>query len=543
MQSIVQEKSDERSWEQMSPLLDEVMLRLGSTDRDALVLRFFEGRSVSEVASALGASEAAARKRIDRAMEKMRKFFLKRGVTSTTAVIAGVMTAHSVQAAPSALAGKIAVGASAHGVAAGGSTLSLIKGALKLMAWAQAKTAVAIGATGVFLAVGAGTVGLLHETHPDQPGRLNLPVGPVAPVISFGRGHGVIVAANGSLWVWGQNDLGWPALGLGADTKYVSHLQRIGNDTDWVRVTAGESHNLAIKSDGSLWGWGENIRFELGDGTKIMRDRPVRSAPGNDWAEVAAGLESSYALKKDGTLWAWGLNDFGQLGIGDFKDRSVPVQVGTAHWKKIRARDINVAGLQDDGSLWIWGGGPIVGNTAPRSEENYSVPKRVSPGTDWTDLAVGMNLVIAIKSDGTLWAWGRQATLFTGAKDAESKTVPTQIGTDRDWQQCSSGAAFVTLMKKDGSLWSLSPPDMIQPAELKKIELQKDIVAIGGGTRLGAVITRDGEVWTWGRVIGEGVTSFVRSGKDLFKVIEPKLVVLQQPWQLSNVDPADSAGK
>jgi hypothetical protein len=154
-----------------------------------------------------------------------------------------------------------------------------------------------------------------------------------------------------------------------------------------------------------------------------------------------------------------------------------------------------------------------------------------------------MNLVIAIKSDGTLWAWGRQATLFTGAKDAESKTVPTQIGTDRDWQQCSSGAAFVTLMKKDGSLWSLSPPDMIQPAELKKIELQKDIVAIGGGTRLGAVITRDGEVWTWGRVIGEGVTTFVRSGKDVVKVSEPKLVVLQQPWQLSNVDPADSAGK
>jgi alpha-tubulin suppressor-like RCC1 family protein len=184
-----------------------------------------------------------------------------------------------------------------------------------------------------------------------------------------------------------------------------------------------------------------------------------------------------------------------------------------------------------------------VGNTVPRSEDNYAVPQRVSPDTDWTDVTVGFNVVFALKSDGTLWAWGRHATLFTGSADSESKRVPTQIGTDRDWRECSCGATFVTLVKKDGSLWSLSSPDMNQPAELKKIELLKDFVAIGGGgTRLGVALTRDGEVWTWGKVIGEGVTTFTKTASGL-QANEPKLVVLEKPWQLSNVDPADSSSK
>ena len=138
------------TWKQLSPLLDEAMLRLGQTDRDALVLRFFEGRSLNEVGHALGASEEAAKKRVNRALEKLRNIFAKRGVSSTTAIIAGTISAHSVQAAPVALAKAATAAAITKGAAASTSTLTLIKGALKIMAWTKAKTAIVVGCGGYF---------------------------------------------------------------------------------------------------------------------------------------------------------------------------------------------------------------------------------------------------------------------------------------------------------------------------------------------------------------------------------------------------------
>jgi RNA polymerase sigma factor (sigma-70 family) len=148
MQSELNAQPD-AAWNQLSPLLDEAMLRLGQTDRDALVLRYFEGRSLQEVGSELGAGEDAAKKRVSRALEKLRNYFIKRGVSSTTAVIAGAISAHSVQIAPVALAKTVTAVALAKGAAVPISTLTLIQGALKLMAWTKAKTAIGIGAAAI----------------------------------------------------------------------------------------------------------------------------------------------------------------------------------------------------------------------------------------------------------------------------------------------------------------------------------------------------------------------------------------------------------
>ena len=152
------------TWNQLSPLLDEAMLRLGQTDRDALVLRFFEGRSLNEVGHALGASEEAAKKRVNRALDKLRNIFAKRGVSSTTAIIAGAISAHSVQAAPVALAKSITAVVFAKGATASTSTLTLIKGALKIMAWTKANTAIVVGVS-VLLAAGTTivTVKKIHD--------------------------------------------------------------------------------------------------------------------------------------------------------------------------------------------------------------------------------------------------------------------------------------------------------------------------------------------------------------------------------------------
>jgi RNA polymerase sigma factor (sigma-70 family) len=146
-------------WNQMAPLLDEALAALGEKDRQAVLLRFFENKSLAEVGNALGAGEDTARKRVSRALEKLHRYFSKRGVTSTTATIAETISANSVQAVPAALAKSVTAVAIAKGAAASASTLTLIQGALKIMAWTKAKTAITAGAI-VLLAGGAITVTL-----------------------------------------------------------------------------------------------------------------------------------------------------------------------------------------------------------------------------------------------------------------------------------------------------------------------------------------------------------------------------------------------
>ena len=147
---------DADAWVQLAPLLDEAMAKLGETDRTALVLRFFENKTAREIAGALRMEEAAAQKRVARALEKLRALFLKRGVTLTATVIAGAVTANSVQATPAGLAVKVSVVA-AKGAAVTTSIATIVKGALKIMTYAKLKLALGIG-TAIILAGGATTV-------------------------------------------------------------------------------------------------------------------------------------------------------------------------------------------------------------------------------------------------------------------------------------------------------------------------------------------------------------------------------------------------
>jgi RNA polymerase sigma factor (sigma-70 family) len=158
MESMLQEPTHDPVWQQISPLLDEAMMRLGAKEREAVVLHYFKDQSLRETAAGLSISEAAAQKRVNRGLEKLRGFFAKRGVSSTTAIIASTISSHSVHAAPAALAQSVAAIAVAKGAAASTSTLTLIKGALKIMAWTKMKIAVvtvaaALVAAGGFTAV------------------------------------------------------------------------------------------------------------------------------------------------------------------------------------------------------------------------------------------------------------------------------------------------------------------------------------------------------------------------------------------------------
>jgi uncharacterized protein (TIGR03435 family) len=172
MQTLLNETESD-VWTQIAPLLDTAMAGLNEKDRYAVVLRFFDGKSMREVGAALGGSEDAAKTRLNRAVEKLRQFFVKRGIASTAESITGAIAANSVQAAPAALAKSVTAVALAKGAAASSSTLTLIKGALKIMAWTKVKTAIVSGVV-VLLAAGTTTVTVKEiQEHRTQPWQIN----------------------------------------------------------------------------------------------------------------------------------------------------------------------------------------------------------------------------------------------------------------------------------------------------------------------------------------------------------------------------------
>jgi alpha-tubulin suppressor-like RCC1 family protein len=291
-------------------------------------------------------------------------------------------------------------------------------------------------------------------------------------------------------------------------------------------ISAGHSHNLAIKSDGTLWAWGQNVYGQFGNGTKGVRsnvfamiDVPVPGAPGKDWKQAVAGGSHSFGIKRDGTLWAWGNNWAGQLGISSTNDSLVPVQIGlSTNWVKVWAGLCNGAGLQSDGSLWFWGDNPALRTQVGRSGRNLLAPQLISPGVRWVDAAFGNMLVLGVTSDGLLLAWGRYAINYS--TNSAPADVPVGIGSDSDWAACYSAEwareLYAVLRKKNGTIWIMeSSVATGNKVRFTEVMVPKPFVALaaGGGGGLdangmhdgvcaGVGLSNDGEVWTWGRGLG-----------------------------------------
>jgi RNA polymerase sigma factor (sigma-70 family) len=156
MQSFSSEPEPE-AWAQVAPALDAAMARLGAKEREAVVLRFFENRSLKEAGGILGASEAAVQKRVERALKKLRLFFTKRGIAVSATALTCVLSANTVQAAPAGLAESVMTAVATKGAVASGSSALLMKSTLKLITWLKVKTAVVAGVSAILIA-GAGTV-------------------------------------------------------------------------------------------------------------------------------------------------------------------------------------------------------------------------------------------------------------------------------------------------------------------------------------------------------------------------------------------------
>ena len=167
--------------------------------------------------------------------------------------------------------------------------------------------------------------------------------------VSLGAASVATIKTDGTLWTWGTNSTG--ILGDGTVTSRSSPVQTIAGDTTWKEVNNGGTNNIAIKTDGTLWVWGWNDQGQLNDGTLIHRSSPVQTvAGGTNWKKAVIGNKRYVmALKTDGTLWTWGQNDFGQLGDDTKTKRSSPIQTiaGGTNWKFV-SNDVVSAAIRDD---------------------------------------------------------------------------------------------------------------------------------------------------------------------------------------------------
>lgn len=223
----------------------------------------------------------------------------------------------------------------------------------------------------------------------------------------------------------------------------------------WQSIAVGYEHSLAVKNDGTLWAWGNNWVGQLGDGTINDKTIPTQIGTANNWLKVCAGFYASYAIKTDGTLWAWGQNSNGQLGLGTSTYAySVPTQVGTdTNWQSISSKNYFCLAIKTNGTLWAWGQNSF-GQLGDNTTVNKNTPTQIGTATNWQSVSVGQNHSLAIKSNGTLWAWGQNYSGQLGDNTTVNKIIPTQIGTATNWQKIDCNYTSSLGIKTDGTLWA-----------------------------------------------------------------------------------------
>ena len=261
------------------------------------------------------------------------------------------------------------------------------------------------------------------------------------------------IKTDGTLWSWGYNANG--QLGHG-DTTNLLIPKKVGTDTNWKSVSSGQFHTLAIKEDGTLWAWGYNNYGQVGDGTNNFSYIPKKIGTDTNWKQVSARANHSIALKTDGSLWGWGHNVSGELGDGTNTNTNIPKKIGTAtDWKEISAGNGFTLAIKNDGKVWGWGinnYGQLADN---RTSNNFLSPIQIGTATDWKGISAGNGFTLAIKNDGTLWGWGYNVNGQLGDGTTTSPvTAPKQIGTDTDWKTVSPGNSFTLALKNDGTLWA-----------------------------------------------------------------------------------------
>ncbi|MFP5501789.1 MAG: RCC1 domain-containing protein [Candidatus Sericytochromatia bacterium] len=250
--------------------------------------------------------------------------------------------------------------------------------------------------------------------------------------VTTGADFTVAVKADGTAWAWGRNSFG--QLGDGSVADHESRVQ-VAGVKDFKAVSAGTHHVLGLRRDGGVVAWGDNHLGQLGDGTTENRDRPVTVRNLVGAVQVAAGGEHSAALKADGTVWTWGDNDYGTLGnpaFGRKAEVKEPVQVeGLTGVVAIASGEDHMLALKADGTVWAWGDNGLgqLGDGKAGFGTLVYTPVRVAGLENVAKIAAGNGYSLAAKADGTVWAWGANGAgqLGIGKTDFEPHALPLPV--------------------------------------------------------------------------------------------------------------------
>lgn len=318
----------------------------------------------------------------------------------------------------------------------------------------------------------------------------------------------------------------------------------ISHDFSVGKIVAYDGRILSLLDDGSIRVFGD----------RIVRNNQVERGPHQPFSEtgfvdISAGINHVVALKDDGTIWAWGNNDWDQLGQGRTRDEgipypqksSTPLRVGLdSDWAQVKTIHSETYALKQDGSLWGWGNAPY-SNPAPGNPKER--PRKLSDKVGWTKLAPSYGMVICLHEDGSLWLYGENVPRNESWEDCEnvdSKGLG-RLGEDSDWEDVIAGEYHLFAKKKDGSWWGMGSNQFNQLAldpavkiktpypgfvtKWAKLPDSLDPWAIGLGLQNTLLLTRDGQLWNSGRILG--IPERKTSWDDFVNVINRKIPILR----------------
>jgi len=306
-----------------------------------------------------------------------------------------------------------------------------------------------------------------------------------------GRHDSFAIASDGSLWAWGSRERG--QLGEGATSSF-PYPGNVGSG--YTTIAAGTGYSLAVKADGTLWAWGSALAYVSGPSMPTQIGAGFRSVAsgrsyhlalqqddslwawngiygsdlgggvptliGSGFSAVAAGWEHALAVKTDGTLWTWGWNAYGQLGDGTTTNRNGFTQIGT-DFVRVAAGGVHSLALKSDGGLWAWGANTIgqlgIGSSETcfdsASATSYvcsTTPQLV--GTGFIEVTAGDSYSLALKNDGSVWAWGSNESGQLGDGTSMSSASPMRVPGLGGVVTVAAGGGSSLAVKSDGSVFS-----------------------------------------------------------------------------------------